>query len=339
MPDDAIDTIREGLTETRENLAHWIDATPSSKKRVQCCSEDPACVREHLEVVNESLDQIRAGTFGICEICQEQVNARLLKMDYTSTVCLDHFPGDELKQLESELELSQVVQRGLLPQQAPAIPGLGIAALSRPAQILSGDYFDFVRFRDGAHGIVLADVSGHGVSAGMLMSSLQTAFHTLVPLSDSPLDVLERINHLYAHNVAFTTFVTVFFGRFDEATRRFSYASAGHNSGYVYGASSGSETLLRPTGPAIGLMEGFSVRLEHVKLHPEDTLVLYTDGVTEATDDHNTPWGLDGLAKVVRQNPRLAPEALIQEIEFALSNFTGGRQLVDDVTLVVGHVN
>lgn len=339
MADDTIDTIREGLTETRENLSHWIDATPSSKKMVQCCSADPACARDHLRVIDQSLDKIAAGTFGICEICHDQVNASLLKMDYTSTVCLDHFTGEERKQLESELELSQVVQRGLLPQQAPAIPGLSIAALSRPAQILSGDYFDFVRFRDGAHGIVLADVSGHGVSAGMLMSSLQTAFHTLVPLSDSPLDVLERINHLYAHNVGFTTFVTVFFGRFVEATGRFSYASAGHNSGYVYRAASGTEMLLPPTGPAIGLMEGFSVRLEHVELHREDTLVLYTDGVTEATDGRNRPWSLDGLAEVVRRNPRLPPEALIQKIQSALAGFTGGRPLADDVTLVVGHVN
>src|SRR6266545_4574901 len=80
---------------------------------------------------------------------------------------------------------------------------------------VSGDYFDFMNFKDGAHGIVMADVSGHGVSAGMLMSSLQTAFQTLVPESDSPLDVLERLNRFYMHNINFTTFVTIFFGKFD----------------------------------------------------------------------------------------------------------------------------
>ena len=81
-----------------------------------------------------------------------------------------------MRRLESELELAQKVQQALMPQQVPEIPGVELAAFSRPAQIVSGDYFDFVRFKDGAHGIVLADVSGHGVSAGMLMSSLQTAF-------------------------------------------------------------------------------------------------------------------------------------------------------------------
>jgi len=338
MADDTMATIQKGLAETRENLAHWIEATPPSKKTIQCCSEDDTCVDEHVHVIDDSLEKIRDGTFGVCEICHERVDDVLLKMDYTSTVCLGHFTDQELHQLESELELSQVVQRGLLPQQAPTIPGLSIAAFSRPAQIVSGDYFDFVQFRDGAHGIVLADVSGHGVSAGMLMSSLQTAFHTLVPLSDSPLDVLERINHLYAHNISFTTFVTVFFARLDPTSHLFSYGNAGHNSGYLYRASTGQEILLHPTGPAIGLMEGFNVHLEQVELRSGDTLVLYTDGVTEAMNAQNAQWSLDGLAGVVRLNSQLVPEQLIQKILQTVSTYTAGIPLADDATLVVCRV-
>ena len=105
-------------------------------------------------------------------------------------------------------------------KHAPRIPGLNVAAFSRPAQIVGGDYFDFVPFKDGGHGFVMADVSGHGVSASMLMTSLQTAFHTLVPGAESPLEVLERINHLYMHNINFTTFVTIFFGKLDPLRAR-----------------------------------------------------------------------------------------------------------------------
>jgi hypothetical protein len=122
------------------------------------------------------------------------MDPELLQMDYTAAVCLGHFTDDELRQLENELELSQVIQRGLLPQQVPTIEGVNIAAFSRPAQILGGDYFDFIDFKNDTHGLVIADVSGHGVSAGMFMSSLQTAFHTLVPDATSPLEVLERID-------------------------------------------------------------------------------------------------------------------------------------------------
>lgn len=339
MSEDTIQSIEKGLAQTRENLAHWIETTPEEKKQLQLGSETDTCVEEHLEVIDKSLEKIQEGTFGVCEICHEGVDDALLKMDYTSTVCLGHFSEEELRQLESELELSQVVQRGLLPQQAPTIPGLAIAAFSRPAQIVSGDYFDFMRFKDGGHGIVMADVSGHGVSAGMLMSSLQTAFHTLVPTAESPLDVLERINHLYAHNINFTTFVTIFFGKFDAATRTFSYGSAGHNSGYLHRAADRSEVLLHPTGPAIGLMEGFGVRLESVQLYAGDTLVLYTDGVTEAQSPDGTQLGLDRLADTIRVNSELSPEQLIQKILQTLNEFIDGQPLADDVTLVACKVS
>jgi len=338
MENKTVETIQRGLEQTRENLAHWLEATPPQKKTLQCCAEDGLPLVEHLHVIDASLERIHEGTFGVCEVCHDPVDDDLLRMDYTSTVCLGHFSAEELRQLESELELSQIVQRGLLPQQAPTIPGLSIAAFSRPAQIVSGDYFDFVQFRDGSHGIVMADISGHGVSAGMLMSSLQTAFHTLAPLADSPLEVLERINRLYAHNINFTTFVTVFFGRLDASNGQFSYGSAGHNSGYLLRATTGEEILLHPTGPAIGLMEGFAVRLEQVQLRSGDALVLYTDGLTEAFNAVGAQWGLDRMTEVIRTNAADSPEQLIQKILLALTEFTEGSPLADDATLVVCRV-
>jgi phosphoserine phosphatase RsbU/P len=334
---DALDAIQDGLTKTRENLYHWIEATPEQKKAVELGSPDACCVEDHLQVINESLEKAAEGTLGICEICHGQVDDELLTMDYTATVCLAHYSEEELRQLESELEMSQMVQRGLLPQQAPSIPGLNVAAFSRPAQIVGGDYFDFVPFKDGGHGFVMADVSGHGVSAGMLMTSLQTAFHTLVPAAESPLDVLERINHLYMHNINFTTFVTIFFGKLDMASRTFTYASAGHNSAYLLRAD-GEEELLQPTGPAIGLMEGFLVHTEQVQLNPGDTLVLYTDGVTEAADTRGVQLGLDGLAKVVRENVGVTSEQLIQRILKAVNSYTDSIQPVDDTTLVIARM-
>lgn len=333
----ALDSIQKGLSKTRENLYHWLEATPEQKQEELLGSTDACCLQDHLEVIDESLHKVEDGTLGICEICHEPVDDELLALDYTATVCLGHYSEEELRQLESELEMSQMVQRALLPQQAPNIPGLNVAAFSRPAQIVSGDYFDFVPFKDGGYGFVMADVSGHGVSAGMLMTSLQTAFHTLIPAAESPLDVLERINHLYMHNINFTTFVTIFFGKLDAVTRTFTYANAGHNSAYLLRAD-GDEMLLHPTGPAIGLMEGFLVRSETVQLKTGDTLVLYTDGVTEATDPGGVPLGLDGLAKVIQDNAALSAEQIIQRIVRVVNNFTGGLQPVDDRTLVVAKV-
>src|SRR5512140_3903766 len=313
-PRDTLDTIQKGLLKTRENIYHWLEATPEDKKQVELGAVDACCLEDHLQVIDESLKKIDEGTLGVCEICHESVDTELLTMDYTACVCLGHSSEEELRQLEAELEMSQVVQRALLPQQAPSIPGLNVAAFSRPAQIVGGDYFDFMPFKDGGQGFVMADVSGHGVSAGMLMTSLQTAFHTLVPVAEPPLDVLERINHLYMHNINFTTFVTVFFGKLDPATRQFTYANAGHNSAYLLRSNGIEEVLLHPTGPAIGLMEGFLVKAEQVQLNPGDTLVLYTDGITEAMNKDGTQLGLDNLAKVVRENSGATAEQLVQRI-------------------------
>jgi sigma-B regulation protein RsbU (phosphoserine phosphatase) len=269
---------------------------------------------------------------------QVGLNNELLQMNYTSAVCLGHFSDEELRQLQSELELSQVIQRGLLPQQVPSIEGMNLAAFNRPAQILGGDYFDFVDFKDGKHGLVMADVSGHGVSAGMFMSSLQTAFHSLVPEADSPLDVLERINRLYIQTISFATFVTIFFGKYDPQTRMLSYANAGHSSAYLHRVSTDQEIWLRPTGPAIGLTEGFAIRREEIQLEPGDILLLYTDGITEATNHQGIFWGEDKLADIIRQNADSSAGGLIQKIVMALKDFTSESPLDDDVTLVISKV-
>lgn len=278
-----------------------------------------------------SLQQARDNQVGL--------NSELLQMDYTSAVCLGHFTDEELRQLQSELELSQVIQRGLLPQQVPSIEGMNLAAFNRPAQLVGGDYFDFVDFKDGKHGFVMADVSGHGVSAGMFMSSLQTAFHTLVPEADSPLDVLERINRLYIQNINFATFVTIFFAKYDPQTRILSYANAGHSSAYLHRIATDEEIWLRPTGPAIGLTEGFTIRKEDIKLEPGDILLLYTDGITEATNHQGLFWGEDRMTDIIRKNADSSAGHLIQQIVMALKDHMNGSPLDDDVTLVISRVS
>lgn len=330
--------IRKGLTETGDNLYHWLESAPEAEQEICCGTCDETCVEEHLEVIHDALEKIDEGTFGICEICNQPVDDELLRMDYTATVCLGHYTEAELRQLESELEMSQIVQRSLLPQQAPSIPGMNIAGFSRAAQIVGGDYFDFIQFKDGTHGIVMADVSGHGVSAGMMMTSLQTAFHTLVPDADSPLDVLERINRLYVHNVNFTTFVTIFFAKFDPSTRILTYANAGHNSAYLYKTAKKEETWLQPTGPAIGLMEKFNVGMQEVELKDEDILLLYTDGITEASNPQGEQFGAGRLADVVRQNTQLTAHELANTLLLKVNDFTGVKGFVDDITIVASKV-
>jgi sigma-B regulation protein RsbU (phosphoserine phosphatase) len=172
----------------------------------------------------------------------------------------------------------------------------------------------------------------------MLMTSLQTAFHTLVPDADSPLSVLERINRLYIHNVSFTTFVTIFFAKFDPGTRIFTYANAGHNSAYLYRTAKKEEVWLRPTGPAIGLMERFNVRAEQVELKDEDILLLYTDGISEAMNPQGEQFGAERLAKLVRDNTDLTAQELANAVLLTVSDFADGKSFADDITIIASKV-
>lgn len=330
---DIFQRIQVGLDVKRQNVTEFLETASEEEKDV-CLCDDDICIEEHLHVIDESLEKIEDHTLGICEICQGVVDAALLEMDYTAHVCLDHYSEDERRRLESELELSQVVQRALLPQSAPRISGVEVAAFSRPAEIIGGDYFDFFKFRDGSHGLVIADVSGHGVSAGMFMSSLQTAIQTMAPYADSPAEILERINRFYIHNINFTTFVTVFLAQFDPTTLTLTYVNAGHNPPAIYRAGKNEIQWLMPSAPAIGLAEMFYPRTESVTLTKGDSLLLYTDGVTEVLNTSNEQFGQDRLAELFRQSTHLSAPNILQSVLQKASAFGDNRSLADDLTMV-----
>ena len=330
---DIFQRIQVGLDVKRQNVTEFLETASEEEKDV-CLCDDDICIEEHLHVIDESLEKIEDHTLGICEICQGVVDAALLEMDYTAHVCLDHYSEDERRRLESELELSQVVQRALLPQSAPRISGVEVAAFSRPAEIIGGDYFDFFKFRDGSHGLVIADVSGHGVSAGMFMSSLQTAIQTMAPYADSPAEILERINRFYIHNINFTTFVTVFLAQFDPTTLTLTYVNAGHNPPAIYRAGKNEIQWLMPSAPAIGLAEMFYPRTESVTLTKGDSLLLYTDGVTEVLNTSNEQFGQDRLAELFRQSTHLSAPSILQSVLQKASAFGDNRSLADDLTMV-----
>lgn len=333
MVTELYERIQEGLEEKQKEITEFLETAPETEKEV-CLGDDEKCVETHLHVIETSLEKIDDHTLGVCVVCHGIVDAQLLEMDYTAAVCLDHYSEDERRRLESELELSQVVQRALMPQRVPHIRGVELAAFSRPSEIIGGDYFDFFQFRDGTHGLVIADVSGHGVAAGMLMSGLQTAIRTMAPDTDSPAEILERINRFYIHNIHFTTFVTVFLARFDPVTLTLTYVNAGHNPPAVRRQANSEITWLRPTAPAIGLAEDFHPRMEMIGFSRGDSLLLYTDGVTEVLNTSNDQFGQERLAELVQQYADRSAPDLLQAVRQAVSAFGENRPLVDDVTMV-----
>ena len=327
--------IKNSLTEKRENLSGWLEAAPVAEREICLGCATEADLQTHLEVIDVTLQQAESDAFGICQVCHGSVDSSLLEMDYTASVCLGCLSEEERSQLETELELSQTVQRALMPHQAPDIPGLDVAAFSRPAQIVGGDYFDFIHLDDNSYALTIADAVGHGLSAGMLMTGLQATLHTLLPDSQSPAAVLARINHFYIHNVNYTTFVTVFLGKFDPHTRSLTYFNAGHNPAALVRRSRAEVTWLRPNGAAIGIVEDYKISPELEQLQPGDVLVLYTDGLTEAINTGGEGFGYERLGTLLLQYASLSAADMIAMLRQELNNYTDGRPPVDDITIVV----
>lgn len=334
--------IRENLLATRHNLTGWLRTSSVHDRQTHLGPANEEAVKTHLHVLETTIVKAENQTLGVCQVCHGYVDPEHLEMDYTACVCIDHFSGEERRQLEADLELSQKVQKALLPQRLPHIPGLELAVFSRPAQIVGGDYFDFFHFADGSHGLAIADVAGHGMSASLLMASVQTALLTLAPTTNSPAEVLNHLNRFFLHNVHLTTFVTLFLARFDPARRTLTYSNAGHNPPLLYHAqANGGEPVawLAPTAAAIGLIEEFEPGLETVTLAQGDLLLLYTDGVTEAINPAEEQFGKERLAALAGQAAGSPARVVVQALRQGLQEFIQGQPLADDTTIVVGKLN
>jgi sigma-B regulation protein RsbU (phosphoserine phosphatase) len=326
-----------GLLRKRRNLTAWLSSSPASSKEVRLGPLDVTAVESHLQVLDSTIEKIEDQTLGLCEVCHEPVESGLLEMDYACCVCLDHFSTEERTRLEFELELSTKVQKALLPQQVIEIPSMEVAAFSRPATIVGGDYFDFYHFHDDAYGLLIGDVAGHGMAASMIMASLQASLRILVPEYDQPDSVMQRLNQLFYHNINMTNFVSLFLAHFDPRTRRLTYSNAGHNPPLLYrGSVDGKSPVawLQPTGAAIGLVEDAVFSNAAVTLEPGDILLLYTDGVTEAMNESGEEFGPQRLVEVVQQHSGRPVRELVSHLRHNIQEFTGDRSLADDTTIV-----
>lgn len=336
-----LERFRTSLIEKHEEITEWLQKSSMQKKRILLGPSDEHSVQDHLDVICECITEAESGTLGICDVCDEYIETDLLEIDYTSEVCLSHLSGAERHQLEADLELAKTVQKALLPRETPTIPGLEIAAFSRPAQIIGGDYFDFLEFKNGIHCLAIADVAGHGMSAGLHMASVQAMFQSLVPIHDSPAEVLRQIQKLFIHNTHFTSFVSIFIGAFNPSTKILTYSNAGHNPPIILRKLKSVNDLiqwLNPTGAAIGLIEEADFEERSISLDVGDWLVMYTDGVVEAVNHQHEEFGSKRLVTIIEALHDNPPLDVIQGIRQGLEKFSNGNSYEDDITVVVARV-
>ena len=335
-----LERIHTSLSQKRVGLTEWLRTTPPDKKQILLGTSTEQAVRTHLSAIDDSIERAKSGALGRCEVCSGTIETNLLEVDYTARVCIEHLSEEEVHHLETQLALAQTVQKTLLPQEIPNVPGLEIAAFSRPAQIVGGDYFDFIEFGSGYYGLTIADVAGHGVSASLHMASIHAMLNAIASMSDSPAELVRKVHELFVHNIRFTTFVTFFIGAFDSAAKMLTYCNAGHNPPIVLhqeGNGSSSITWLKPTGAAIGLIEEAEFGEQTVELCEGDLVVMYTDGVTEATNPQNEEYSRERLAALI-EGTQGTPQKVVQEIRESVEVFSEGRPLEDDTTVVVCRV-
>ncbi len=242
--------------------------------------------------------------------------------------------ADSERRRKSELEIAANVQQKLFPRHLRLLRTLDYAAQCVAAREVGGDYYDFLEVADHVLGFVLADVSGKGVPAALLMANLQASFRNQPPGALlRPADVLKSVNRHFYESTEAERFATLFFGTYDDRTRRLRFVNCGHVAPLLLRAS-GCIERLEPTATMLGAFRTWSCREAQADLRAGDLLVLYSDGVTEAGIDHREEeFGEERLIGTVRENRALPAAALVQKIVDAVTDFSGAARS-DDVTVV-----
>jgi sigma-B regulation protein RsbU (phosphoserine phosphatase) len=245
--------------------------------------------------------------------------------------------ADSDRRRQSELEIAATVQQKLFPRAAHHLLNIDYAGQCVAARGVGGDYYDFLDLGDepgeSSMGFVLADVSGKGVPAALLMANLQACFRTQAASGvRRPAELLKAVHKHFYSSTGSDRFATLFFGSYDDRTRRMRYANCGHCAPLLLRAN-GEMTKLEPTAPMLGAFEEWSCAEDEVSLSAGDTLLLYSDGVTEATNSVGDEFGEDRLARTLRESSALTSDDLVRKIVQAVSTFSGASRM-DDITVV-----
>ena len=235
---------------------------------------------------------------------------------------------------EHDLLLAAQVQRQVLPKP-PVCPDLELAAAMQTAQLLGGDYYDFFQISENVVDVVIADVSGHGAAASLLMPSLAVALRLRARELSGPAAIIKDLDQVLQSITNSATFVTMFYARFDQANKTLEYANGGHNPPLLLRSKTGQSVQLEAGGPIMGILKDAQFTNTVVALDPGDILTLFTDGVTEQENEAGEEFSISRLEDVVRSKQTEPAAALVADITEAVSTFAGTKAQADDLTVVV----
>lgn len=239
--------------------------------------------------------------------------------------------------LNKDLEHARVIQQGLLPQKMPKTTTMTTHSVYIPADAVGGDYFDVFEIKPGIFGIIIADVSGHGVSSALIMSMVKALLKTFAETHDGPQKTLERINTIFQSQIKTTNFVTVFYATIDTNTNTFTYTSAGHCPTLLIDKKNQMMKKLKADGLFLGVFPDMMLHETRIPFEPHSNrIILYTDGLTEAMNSHDVMFDIGRLCQVAQETLTESPEIACNRIINAQKKFCGTfSEPADDVTLLV----
>ena len=329
-----------------EGLIGWVAQTAEAVI-VPDVSKDKRYVNARKETRSEVVAPIVSNdeVIGVFDLESDELNAyteddKQVLMLLASQVAISvekamlHEQLVEKKRLEAQLEVARQVQLALLPERDPEVEGFDISAYNFSTEEVSGDYYDFVKPYNDQLGLVIADVSGKGVPASLLMAFLRASLRAAIHIGYAPNVAMAKVNYLLWESIEPHQFVTAFYGMLDATNRTLAFVNAGHNPLLVLNSDDSSRFVERG-GLPIGLFKDTRYYEYYLPIDSGQVLVLYTDGATEATSIEGEEYGRERLVKAVQASRERRARDMIDYIYNDIYEWTGGRGASDDVTFVI----
>ena len=243
--------------------------------------------------------------------------------------------AEEARRLEHEMQIAREVQQRLLPADRLApVDGVEFAASCQPAAEVGGDYYDYLPLTDGCLTVLLGDISGKGIAAALMMASVQASLHSLVLQSaQEPHDIITRLNGIVYESSTRTRYSTLFFAHYDPGSGKMKTVNAGHSTPLLF-RENGTVERLEADGPPVGLLSGLKFSQKEYTLTTGDTLVCYSDGISECHNEQGEIWPEEDFERALLDARGLPLERLVASVMDAASRFAGPAAQHDDMTII-----
>lgn len=314
---------RSQLVERRHRLETAMQSMPGVQDLERLLSD-----------VDSALERIERGTYGLCETCHGSIEPERLMADPLMCYCIDHLTESQRRALQQDLDLAVQIQSALLPSRNVNTAGWEAYFHYRPAGPVSGDYCDLIPVKSDGGGLLFlaGDVSGKGVAASLLMSNLHAIFRSLYLPGMALIDLVKRANHVFCENTMSSFYATLLCG-LAHPSGELEICNAGHLAPVI--VKRGEVSTLGATGMPLGLFCEAEFGITRAQLNSGESIVVYTDGLTEARNAADDEYGRERLMNLLAECNELSPQHVADRCVQEVMKFVAGQSIADDVTVMV----